>query len=352
MRLAGRLKLGFYPLPEREAERLRACLDCPHLFSALDPCAGDGAAFVHLLAGKPARIYGIELDSGRAQEARARGFELVHGSTFEVRCAAESFSLLYLNPPYDYEAGESGNQRLEKRFLEHTFRWLKVKGVLALVVPRRQLSACARLLAEHFTEIRLFALSEAECRRFGQIAVLAVRCGRPPADSSLLKTEQALEAVAAGGPIPVLGTPPGALYLVPGSNPALLRSQALPLDELEDLLPLSAAYRQASRVLVRENKNFHGRPLTPLHGGHVSLLATAGMLNGVFGEGEDRHMAHWRSLKFIDRWRELAPDGATLDHERERFSHELTLVYADGRTRVLTHEKEQNGEKQDARGEP
>ncbi len=215
-----------------------------------------------------------------------------------------------------------------------------------LVLPRRQLSACAPLLAEHFTDIRLFALSEAECMRFKQIAVLAVRCGRPPADAPLLATEQVLQAVAAGEPIPVLGNAPGALYLVPGSGPALLRSQALPLDELEDLLPRSAAYRQTRRVLIRENQVFRGRPLTPLHGGHVSLLATAGMLNGVFGKGEDRHIAHWRSLKFIDRWRELAPDGATLDHERERFSHELTLVYANGRTRVLTHEKEKKDEKE------
>lgn len=352
MRLAGRMKLGFYPLPEREAERLRACLDCPHPFSALDPCAGEGTALAHLLKGKTASAYGIELDSDRAAEARARGLQLVHSSTFDVRCAAESFSLLYLNPPYDYESGESGNQRLEKRFLEHTFRWLKVKGVLVLVVPRRQLSVCARLLAEHFTDIRLFALSEAECMRFAQIAVLAVRCGRPPADSSLLATEQAIQAVAAGKPIPILGNAPGALYLVPGSGAAVLRSQAVPLDELEDLLPRSTAYRQARRVLVRENKIFRGRPLTPLHGGHVSLLATAGMLNGVFGEGEDRHIAHWRSLKFIDRWRELAPDGSTLDHQRERFSHELTLIYADGRTRVLTHENEKKDEKENDKEEP
>ena len=82
MRLAGRMKLGFYPLPEREAERLCACLDCPYPFSALDPCAGDGAAFMHLLQGKTASVYGIELDSGRAQEARVRGLQLVHGSTF------------------------------------------------------------------------------------------------------------------------------------------------------------------------------------------------------------------------------------------------------------------------------
>lgn len=341
MRLAGRLKLGFYPLPEREAERLGACLDGPYPFSALDPCAGDGIAFERLLEGKPATAYGVELDAGRTQEARARRLAMVHGSLFDVRCTAESFSLLYLNPPYDYEAGESGNQRLETRFLEHTFRWLKIKGVLVLVLPRRRLSACARLLAEHFADIRVFALSEPQCRRFEQIAVLGLRCSRPPADSSLLATEQVLQAMAGGSEIPILGSASGALYPVPRSGPAVLRSSALPLDELEDLLPGSAAYRQAGRRLLQESRSRQGRPLTPLHGGHVSLLATAGMLNGVFGEGEGRHMAHWRSLKFIDGWRELAPDGALLEHERERFSHELTLVYADGRTQVLTHEKQE-----------
>ena len=109
---------------------------------------------------------------------------------------------------------------------------------------------------------------------------------------------------------------------------------------MEDLLLQSSAYRQASRVLVREQNNITGRPLTPLHGGHVSLLATAGMLNGVFGQGEDRHIAHWRSVKFVDHWEENEPNGALVKHDRERFSHELTLVFADGRTQILTHAKE------------
>ena len=36
---------------------------------------------------------------------------------------------------------------------------------------------------------------------------------------------------------------------------------------------------------------------------------TAGMLNGVFGEGEDRHIAHWRSVKFTDHWEDEEEDG-------------------------------------------
>jgi hypothetical protein len=51
MRPHGKTKLGFYPLPVPEAERLRNCLVFPPEFSALDPCVGDGAAFTHLLHG-------------------------------------------------------------------------------------------------------------------------------------------------------------------------------------------------------------------------------------------------------------------------------------------------------------
>jgi hypothetical protein len=63
------------------------------------------------------------------------------------------------------------------------------------------------------------------------------------------------------------------------------------------------------------------------------------MLNGIFGEGEDRHIAHWRSVKFTDHWEEEQEDGTKILHDRERFSHELTLVFASGKTQVLTHEK-------------
>jgi hypothetical protein len=63
------------------------------------------------------------------------------------------------------------------------------------------------------------------------------------------------------------------------------------------------------------------------------------MLNGIFGEGEDRNIAHWRSMKFTDHWEDEKVDGATILHDRERFSHELTLVFASGKTQILTHDK-------------
>src|SRR5579863_66970 len=175
MRPHGKTKLGFFPLPVPEAARLKNFLAFASEFSAVDPCVGDGVAFSHLLHGVSAHRYGIEIDANRAEQARALGVETLHANTMDVRCPAEAVSLLYLNPPYDWEAGESNNQRLEAVFLEHTYRWLKPSGVLLLVIPQLRLSKCARLLSEHFTDLRVFKLTEPACLQYRQVVVLATR---------------------------------------------------------------------------------------------------------------------------------------------------------------------------------
>ena len=132
MRPHGKTKLGFFPLPTAEAEHLRRCLTFAPEFSAVDPCAGDGVAFTCLLEGTQAHRYGIEIDANRAEQARELGIEMLHANTMDVRCPAESISLLYLNSPYDLESGQTNNQRLELVFLEHIYRRLKPSGCSSL----------------------------------------------------------------------------------------------------------------------------------------------------------------------------------------------------------------------------
>jgi hypothetical protein len=342
VRAHGKTKLGFFPLPIAEADRLRSCLVFPEEFSALDPCVGDGVAFTHLLKGTQTHRYGTEIDANRTEQARDLGIDVLQANTMDVRCPAEALSLLYLNPPYDLEIGQTNNQRLELVFLEHTYRWLKPGGVLVFVIPQPQLKTCARILIEHFAEVCVYKLTEPASVQYKQVTVLGVRRKRHQLlrDSALLESVRWLEMLALKTDLQVLTHQPADRYEVPSSGPVVLTNTGIPLDEVEDLILDSAAYRQAGRVLLPKHKDVRGRPLTPLHGGHVGLLCTAGMLNGVFGEGEDRHIAHWRSVKFIDHWEE-EEDGARILHDRERFSHELTLVFANGRTQILTHEKKE-----------
>jgi hypothetical protein len=341
MRPHGKIKLGFFPLPVPEAERLKSCLDFPNEFSAMDPCVGNGVAFTHLIGAARGRRYSIEIDANRAEQARALGIETLHANAMDVRCPAESISLLYLNPPYDLEVGQTNNQRLESVFLEHTYRWLKPSGVLVFVIPQPQLKPCARTLSEHFGDLAVYRLTEPASVQYKQVAVLGRRRKRHQhlRDSELLNSVRWLEMLAWKPDLADLTDHPPVSYEVPPSGPVVLTNTGIPLDEVEDLLLDSAAYRQASRILLPKQRDVRGRPLTPLHGGHVGLLCTAGMLNGVFGEGEDRHIAHWQSVKFTDHWEEEEEDGTKILHDRERFSHELTLVFANGKTQILTHEK-------------
>lgn len=356
MRNAGRLKLGYYPLPLSEPQRLRSHLGFPEKpFSALDPCVGDGGAFEILVQQSAALCYGIELDAYRTEQARGRGIEVVHGDTLEVQCRVDTLSFLYLNPPYDFEVGKTDNQRMELVFLRHTGRWLKPGGVLFFVIPKTQLSRCARTLAEHFEQIRVYRLTDADSVKFNQIAVLAVRRSRDRRlrDQDLESCTSQVETLSATELAP-LSEVPEYRYQIPESEPAIFVYKGLPLDEIEDKLVESSAYRQVKRILLREHGAVHGRPLTPLHGGHVGLLCTAGMLNGVFGQGELRHVAHWQSRKYTQTWKE-EDEGKDVRHIREYFSHECAILWANGTTQVLTHEppmQEDEAEVRDSDSDP
>jgi hypothetical protein len=174
-RNVARLKMGFYPLPEDEGTKLRELLMFTGPASVVDPCVGQGVALNLITEGADVRRYGVELDAERALAASAKGIETIQGNTFDAVAKPESFSLLYLNPPYDSEIGSVGNSRMERLFLEHTFRWLVMDGVLVLVIPFERLHECAGILSSHFARLNIFRMTDEESVRFRQIAVLGVR---------------------------------------------------------------------------------------------------------------------------------------------------------------------------------
>ena len=69
MRNAGRLKLGYYPLPIDEARNIRALLVSSAPYAAIDPCVGDGAALLEITKDTGGHLTGIELDADRAAAA-------------------------------------------------------------------------------------------------------------------------------------------------------------------------------------------------------------------------------------------------------------------------------------------
>lgn len=349
MRTVARLKMGYYPLPESEGVKLRSLLSYSESASVIDPCVGQGTALQVITRDAPVRRYGVELDAEHARIASAKEIETIQGNAFDAIAKAESFSLLYLNPPYDSEIGSIGNRRMEAVFLEQTYRWLTMEGVLVLVIPFERLHDCAGILTSHFGALNVFRMTDPGSVQYRQIAVLGVR--REIRGIAVENNKRQLQSLGFyGGLLKLRELQPGVClpYSVPATDEAVLSYRGLPYDLLEDLLPQSGAWRQAESLLMPHDEIATGRPITPLHGGHVGLLCTAGLLNGVFGYGEDRHIARWRSVKHVTTFVEQDGDDEII-HHRERWTNELRLVYADGKTLMLTEtparkEEEADGE--------
>jgi tRNA1(Val) A37 N6-methylase TrmN6 len=123
MRLAGQAQLGYFPTPESQLPLIASWLNLEKedatLVRALDPCAGEGYALAYLAdqLGRRITTYGIELSPQRAGEATKK---LNHGlnSGFENTVLTdETFSLVFLNPPYDGSTMTGGGERMEYTFL-------------------------------------------------------------------------------------------------------------------------------------------------------------------------------------------------------------------------------------------
>jgi hypothetical protein len=335
-RNVARLKMGYYPLPASDAEVLCELLHFPEHSSAIDPCVGTGAALETITHGATVDRHGVELDTERAEQAVRSGIRTIQGNAFDAHAKVESFSILYLNPPYDSEINLTGNRRLERLFLEHCYRWLVPRGVLIFVIPYDQVSDCASLLSDNFSRLTVLRLGDPEARRFRQVVVLGER--KHLRGAAIEENRRRLRTMVPRDGyemLPELAADAVEPYKVPASVEATLLYRGLPYNEIEDLLPSSAAWKQVAPVLFHQSSNTVGRPITPLHGGHVGLLCTAGLLNGVFGEGEERHIAYWRAVKHVTEYSEKEGD-VTIVRRREKWANELRLIYATGRTQKLT----------------
>lgn len=193
---------GFYPTPPALVPRIARLLevapagedDHGHwpIFSAVDPCAGDGAAIMGLahalvdpgIERQAVHLFVCEMEATRAEALRARrgrdhastAMAVLHGDAFRVEWShsrwSEGAGLLYLNPPYDTDP-EHG--RLEQRFLDRFAPVLGTGGVLVFVVPHYALEASADLLARDFTDLHCFRFPFGDFEAFKQVVLVARR---------------------------------------------------------------------------------------------------------------------------------------------------------------------------------
>ena len=189
MRLAAQMRGGFYPAPP-EAVALAATFLRPpgrQPFAILDPCAGEGAAIKHLgelLGCPPTMIYAIELDESRAHQVHTTlpdAHILAPASFFGCRASWNSFSLIWLNPPFD---DGYGGHRVEDQFLRTATEWLMPGGVMALVCPEdvvNEYSDARRHFTTYFENCQIVPFP-GSYRQFNEVIVLGHKRSKPQVD--------------------------------------------------------------------------------------------------------------------------------------------------------------------------
>ena len=222
MRLAGIAKGGFYPTPERCVQLLAGLLnagassDAPAYMSViriLDPCCGAGNACRELadqMAQRTSvntRTYGVELEKNRAEKAREQLEFTLSSDIFQTSIANNSFQVLFLNPPYDFD---QESKRVEHSFLTHCTKYLEDRGLLVFIIPKHRLGVSAKYLASHYTQLECRRFPDPEYDDFDQVMLLGRRRIRPEHIPRMEKTIREW-AISDPGDLQTLEDPPGIL---------------------------------------------------------------------------------------------------------------------------------------------
>jgi predicted RNA methylase len=266
MRLEGIAKAGFYPTPPQTLRIITRLLvqGAPQLKgrSALDPCAGEGEAIATVGRALGMKTYGLELDQERAATARKRLYRVRQGDA--LRFVAQGFSLLWLNPPYDY--GPDG-ERLEETFLKRYLESLVVGGVLVLLVPEYTLEKLWPLITANHLPALVARLPEPEYRVFKQVVVVAQRA----------YSYETVSRAWPGDPLPYLDQVERlqlAKTSIAAERPELFEEVALDPEALIELVEQSPLWEGLQAQVAPRLQ-----PLLPLKAAHLALLVAGGMLD-------------------------------------------------------------------------
>ena len=295
MRLAAQAKMGYYPTPQSVISLIADILirNGKSNIKLLDPCAGEGTALKQIGEILDAETYGIELDTERGRIAKENLTQCLITDYMATRISNHAFSMLYLNPPYDWAIKNdevSASERYERTFLRNTVRYLIPNGVLVYLIPQARLDkAIAKILAYRFKDVKVFRFPEDEYKAFKQIVFFGVLKKRAKHDEDLahyLTETGQLKAI-----LPFLdradckyNAPPS-----PAIKNFLFRTTRIDPGELEIEVRKYGLNGKISRLVKPLTLSERIKPIMPLRQGHLAQLLACGMMNGVVFDKNGRN---------------------------------------------------------------
>lgn len=319
--LAAQAKMGYYPCPISTLDSLMSklilCNDGP--VTLLDPCAGEGLALKHLSDTLSIPdVYAVELDSGRYAQLRENLPEStsLEASFFSVAMPPRSLSLAWVNPPFDTDIGGG---RIEMQFFAHAVRYVRPGGVLAMLMGKSvpEKPAFNQFARTWLDSVNLFDSDEG----FGEVLAVAY-CRAEPANHWSRAHDEVFDGTQE--------------WVVPAGipfTPNRFRRFRMEDSEIASLLEGSSLTN-----MIREREEF--RPKSPplaIPVGHISLLLSAGHLNGLVQPiGEDPHVVRGtvRKVEYVEQDEERYNQvSETVSHRtvlNERIELAVRAIWPDG----------------------
>ncbi len=247
MRLEAQAKAGFYPTVPEIVQILETFIGekKPGPKRLLDPCSGTGEPAAEIAAAAECEAYGVEIHSGRAQFARRLLNKVISGNLFSVRARNGSFSVLFLNPPHDFES-EDG--RTELSFLKHTLPYLAPGGLLFFILPQKRMThRIARVLSAYIEDPKARQFPPEQFKAFGQIVIVGTKKNRPGLNEDTLlrltkvRNDEVPELIPGEFPFPIPAVP----------RDFFIRSSEISPEELTAEIPTTALWKEpALRALL------------------------------------------------------------------------------------------------------
>ena len=299
-RFKSQSKMGYYPTPQHLIPLIAQYLQVqdPGNCRILDPCAGTGEALVTLGAGLGITgLYANELDAERAEACREAGLNTTTGDGIEeLKATDRSFSVLFLNPPYDNEG--FGEGRTELKFL-HTIRYLRRDGIAILIVPLHVLheKQFKERLPSQLKDIFVCRFPGKDFDDYGQAVLFGRRCsGRSPLENANYTYQINNPTELGDGTLPRCGK-----YDVPMVDMQVsfsFLSRNLTAATARELCSQPAVTRLMNEDLVIA-KRPKLRSLMRLRAGHLAVLLATGRINGWY-RSPDKHVLAVAGTTTID----------------------------------------------------
>src|SRR5947209_1441730 len=335
----------FYPTPDRVTQAVARHLERHpgvgknEIVRVLDPCAGTGEPVEHVTKALGGESYAVELSRVRSDKVRPRVNYLLAGTdAMGTKIAERAFTLLFLNPPYDYD---DEGERLENVFLMRFAPKLAAGGVLVFIVPQARVGQSAKCLSSQFTDLRIYRFPDPEWAAFKQVVVFGVK--KPNVNIDLTLFDQILHKWPHRQDLPELPDEPvGDPYLVQGKpRQEILFAPTVydPERALAEAARIGAWSRHDFIDLVTPPPIKKVRPLMPIRRGHLAMLMAAGLLDDcVLEQDGDRLLVKGTMRKVMVDVPNDDPEDTDTRIQREKLEQSLEIGRASCRRRVETRE--------------